>query len=67
LAQGLEAGGETGAVVALARGQVMVELLGRHPGGEQRITLQVEDLAAVGFGNAQVAELHRLSLKRAVG
>jgi hypothetical protein len=42
-AQGLEAGGETGPVMALARGQVVVELLGRHPGGEQGVALQVED------------------------
>jgi hypothetical protein len=28
------------------------------PGGEQRIALQVEDLAAIGLGDAQVAELH---------
>jgi len=31
LAQGLEAGGEAGPVVALARGEVVIELLGFDP------------------------------------
>ena len=68
LAQGLEAGGEPGPVVALARGEVLVKVVGLDAGGEQpRIALQVEDLAVVGLGDAQVAELHGLSRKRAVG
>ena len=58
LAQRLEAGGEPGPVIALARGEVLVELAGLDAGGEQRIALQVEDLAAIGLGDAQVAELH---------
>ena len=62
LAQRLEAGGEPGPVMALARGEVLVELSGLDPGldpgREQRIALQVEGLAAIGLGDAQVAELH---------
>ena len=58
LPQRLEAGGEPRPVVALAGGQVLVEVLGLDPGGEQGVALQVEQLAAVGLRDAHVAEQH---------
>ena len=61
-AEGLEARLEARAVVALAAGGVAVEVSLRHAGGEERVALQVEDLRAVGFGDAHVAdEGHRFS------
>jgi hypothetical protein len=42
----------------MAGGEVLVELSGLDPAGQQRIALQVEDLAAIGLGDTQVAELH---------
>src|SRR4051794_7924864 len=48
LPQRLEAGAEPGPVVALAGGQVLVEVPRLDPGGEQRVLLQVQDLRAVG-------------------
>ena len=39
-AQGLEAGGEAGPVARLAGGEVLVEVPGLDPGGEQGIPLQ---------------------------
>jgi hypothetical protein len=40
LAQCLKTGGEPGSVVALARGEVVIELFSRDTGREQRIALQ---------------------------
>ena len=56
--QRLEAGGEPGPVVALAGGQVLVEVAGLDAGGEQGVPLQVQDLRAVGLRDAHVAEQH---------
>ena len=58
LAQGLEAGGEAGTVVALAGGVVLVEIPGRHAGGQERVALQVRHLRAVCLRNPHVAEQH---------
>jgi len=44
LPQRLQAGGETGTVVASARSQILVEPVGVDAGGEQRVTLRVEGL-----------------------
>jgi hypothetical protein len=47
-AQRLQAAGQTGPVVPLARREVLVQVLGCDAGGKQRVALQVEDLGAVG-------------------
>ena len=46
------------AVVALAGGEVLVEVIGADAGGEQRVALQVEDLRAVRLRDARVADQH---------
>ena len=51
----------------MAGGEVLVELSGLDPVGEQRIALQVEDLAAIGLEDAQVAELHGGHLTPLIG
>jgi hypothetical protein len=67
LAQCLETGGEPGPVMALARGEVLIEMPRLDTGREQRVTLQVEGLAAVGLGDAQVAELHGCHTNKRLG
>jgi hypothetical protein len=58
LAQSLQAGGEGRAVVVLARGPVIVEVVRIDAGRDQRVALQVEPLAAVGFGDAGVSNAY---------
>ena len=58
LAQGFEAGRQAGAVVAPARGQVLIEVLRSDPCRQQCITLQIEGLTAIRFRDAHVAQVH---------
>lgn len=55
--QYLEAGRQTRVVIASARGQVCVQVLGRHPRRQQCIPLQMKDLTAVCFRDPHVAWL----------
>jgi hypothetical protein len=57
-AKRLEAGDKAGAVVPPPGGEVFVEMVRGHPGGGQGVALQVEDLGAVGLGDAGVADQH---------
>ena len=68
LAQCLQARRQPGAVVAAPRRLVLVEPLRRHPGGEQRVALQVGGLGAVRLRHPHVADEHvrPLSLKRSI-
>ena len=65
LPQRLEARLQTRPIVALAGRLVLVEVSWFDAGGEQRIALQIERLAAVGLGDAHVADQHGLLRKRA--
>jgi hypothetical protein len=62
VAQRLEAGGETGTIVAIPGGAVVVELDCVDAGGEQRIALQVGGLGSVCFGHSHVADQHPILL-----
>ncbi len=63
--QRLETRLQTRPIVALAGGLVLVEVSGFDAGGEQRIALQVERLAAIGLRDVHVADQHGLLHKRA--
>jgi hypothetical protein len=54
--EGFEAGHKARSVVALAGGLVVVEVFGFHARRGQGVFLQVEHLAAVGFGDAGVSD-----------
>jgi hypothetical protein len=57
-AQRLEAGGEPGPVVAPARREVLVEVRGIDPGGDERVALEVRDLGPVRLGHPHVPDQH---------
>jgi hypothetical protein len=52
-------------IIAFAGRLVLIEVPRFDAGGEQRIALQIERLAAVGLGDAHVADQHGLLRKRA--
>src|SRR5262249_53760265 len=58
LAQRLEAGLQAGPVVLLARGAILVEVLGLDAGGCECVTVQVEHLRTVRLRHAHVADEH---------
>src|SRR5262245_33345119 len=62
--QRLQTGGEGRAVLVFAGGLIFIEVLGPDTGSEERVALQVEDLAAISFRDAGVSNQHRMYLKR---
>ena len=65
LPQRLEAYFKTRPIVPLAGCLVLIEMSRFDAGGEQRIALQIERLAAVGLGDTHIADQHGLLHKRA--
>jgi hypothetical protein len=57
--EGFQARGQPGPRVLPPRGVILIEPLGRDPGGEEGIALEIEALGAIAFGDPHVAKKHR--------
>jgi hypothetical protein len=53
-----QAGGQTGAVVVPAGGEILVDAVGFDAGSQQSVTLWRQGLAAVAFRDPDVADQH---------
>ena len=58
--QRLQTGSEGRAVLVFAGGFIFIEVLSPDTGSEERVALQVEDLAAISFRDAGVSNQHRV-------
>jgi hypothetical protein len=54
-----QARGEPGPLVLTAGGMILVEALGRDPGRQEGIPLEIEALGPIVFGDPHVAKEHR--------
>ena len=57
--EGFQARGQPGPLVLTAGGVILIEPLGRDPGRQKGIPLEIEALGPIAFGNPHVAKEHR--------